>query len=235
MTNLDVLNVNSGYGKAEILHDISIRLADDEIITIIGPNGSGKSTLLKTIMGYCIPTSGKIMLQKREITKLKPHQKVAMGISYVPQLNNVFSSLSVEQNLNMGGYLLDNRQLQERKDKILTLFPVLRERRGKKAGTLSGGMRQLLAIGRAIISEPTIVLLDEPSAGLAPIVTNDIFQQIQEIKRGGRGIILVEQNAVHALRISNRAYVFAMGKLQFEDSASQILDNEKIRVAYLGD
>jgi len=174
------------------------------------------------------------MLQKKEITKLKPHQKVAKGISYIPQLNNVFSSLTIEENLNMGGYFFDHHELQKRKETILNLFPVLRGRRSKKAYTLSGGMRQLLAIGRAIISEPDIVLLDEPSAGLAPIVANDIFQHIQELNTGGRGMILVEQNAVQALRISNRTYVFAMGKVEFEDSSSEILDNEKIRVAYLG-
>lgn len=234
MKILEVKDVYSGYGDTEVLHGVSIHLNEGEIITIIGPNGAGKSTLLKTIMGYLTPTQGKVLFRDEDVTKLRPDEKVRKGIGYVPQLENVFASLSVEENLEMGGYIEDKRQVVERIEAAYGLFPVLKERRGQRVRTMSGGQRQMLAMARALMTEPSLLLLDEPSAGLSPKVSATVFDRIKEIHQRGKAIIIVEQDAYQSLGISNRGYVLAMGQNEYEDEAHKILDSRKIREAYLG-
>lgn len=234
MKILEVRNVFSGYGDMEIIHGISMFVADGEIITIVGPNGAGKSTLLKTIMGYLVPRQGTIVFRNEDVTTLRPEEKVRRGIGYVSQLNNIFPSLSVRENLEMGGYLKNNNSVKERVRESYKLFPILREKRNQRAGTLSGGQRQMLAMARALMTKPRLLLLDEPSAGLAPKVTSAVFENIEEIHRLGTAVVIVEQDAYRSLGISDRGYVLVMGQNEFEDRAEQILDNERIREVYLG-
>jgi ABC-type branched-subunit amino acid transport system ATPase component len=234
MKILEVKDVYSGYGDTEVLHGVSIYLNEGEIVTIIGPNGAGKSTLLKTIMGFLRPTRGRILFRDEDVTVLRPDEKVRKGIGYVPQLENVFPSLTVEENLEMGGYIEDKRRLPERIEGAYELFPVLKERRGQRVRTMSGGQRQMLAMARALMTEPSLLLLDEPSAGLSPKVSAAVFEMIKEIHRREKTIIIVEQDAYQSLGISNRGYVLAMGQKEYEDEAHKILDSRKIREAYLG-
>ncbi len=234
MKILEGKDIYSGYGDTEVLHGVSIHLNDGEIITIIGPNGAGKSTLLKTIMGYLPPTQGKILFQGEDVTNLRPDEKVQKGIGYIPQLENVFPSLTVEENLEMGGYLEDKRRVMDRIAGAYELFPVLRERRGQRVRTMSGGQRQMLAMARALMTEPSLLLLDEPSAGLSPKVSAMVFEKIEEIHQKGKAIIIVEQDAYQSLEISDRGYVLAMGQNEYEDEAHKILESRKIREAYLG-
>ena len=234
MKILQVKDVYSGYGDTEVLHGISIYLSEGEIITIIGPNGAGKSTLLKTIMGYLPPNRGKILFRDEEVTKVSPDEKVRRGIGYVPQLENVFPSLTVEENLEMGGYIEDKKRLADRLEEAYGLFPVLKERRGQRVRTMSGGQRQMLAMARALMADPSLLLLDEPSAGLSPKVSVAVFEKIKEVHQRGKAIIIVEQDAYQSLGISNRGYVLAMGQNEYEDEAHKILDSQKIREAYLG-
>jgi len=234
MRALDVENIFSGYESVEILHGISMRVEEKEIVTIIGPNGCGKSTLLKTIMGHLTPNQGRISYQGEDVTYLRPDEKVKSGINYVPQLDNVFPSLTVLENLEMGGYLLSKRDLCDRIDPIFTLFPILKNRAAQTAGTLSGGERQMLALGSALMMNPKLLLLDEPTAALAPAMALSIFEKIRDINHMDTTIVIVEQNAFESLAISNRGYVLAMGQNEFEGNAGQILGSEKVRKAYLG-
>ncbi|MBW2057620.1 MAG: ABC transporter ATP-binding protein [Deltaproteobacteria bacterium] len=234
MRLLEVADVYSGYGATEVLHGVSMHVEGREIVTIIGPNGSGKSTLLKTIMGYLRPTRGRIGFGGRDVTRLRPDRKVRQGISYVPQLDNVFPSLTVRENLEMGGYFLPRRKLEEQTQKIYAIFPILCERQRQKAGTLSGGERQMVAMGSALMVDPRLILLDEPSAGLAPGAALSLFDKIKEINRVGAAIVIVEQNAYESLGISDRGYVLAMGQNEFEGRADSILNNVHIKKAYLG-
>jgi ABC-type branched-subunit amino acid transport system ATPase component len=235
MKILEANNIVAGYGKSEILHGVSISLGEGESITIIGPNGAGKSTLLKAIMGYITIFAGDISWKGEDITHLKPHEKVIQGFGYVPQLGNVFPSLTVRENLEMGGFLETKEMVKGRMDKSFQLFPILAKRLKQKAGTLSGGERQMLGMARALMSEPEILMLDEPSAGLSPKMAEEVFVTIADIhERLGRAIIIIEQDAYQSLSISDRGYVLAMGRNEFEDSADRILSNEKIREAYLG-
>jgi ABC-type branched-subunit amino acid transport system ATPase component len=234
MSLLQVKNIFSGYGVSEVLHGVSIQIEKNEVVTIIGPNGAGKSTLLKTIMGYLIPFRGKILFEKEDTTLLKPYERVLKGIGYVPQLENVFPSLTVQENLEMGGYVMHSRKLDHDLSKVFKLLPFLKKKKGQKAGTLSGGERQMLAIGRALMTRPRLLLLDEPSAGLAPNISTSVFDRIKDVHQTGTAIIIVEQDAYQSLRISDRGYVLAMGQNEFEDEAHKILGNEKIRKAFLG-
>ncbi len=234
MKILEGKDVYSGYGDTEVLHGVSIYLNEGEIITIIGPNGAGKSTLLKTIMGYLSPTHGRILFRNEDVTHLKPDEKVRKGVGYVPQLENVFPSLTVEENLEMGGYIEDKRRVTKRIEEAYKLFPVLRERRSQRVRTMSGGQRQMLAMARALMTEPSLLLLDEPSAGLSPKVSAMVFEKIKEIHQAGKAIIIVEQDAYQSLGISDRGYVLAMGQNEYEDEAHKILESRKIREAYLG-
>ena len=235
MKLLEVNSLFSGYGKSEILHGISIHVAREEAITIIGPNGAGKSTLIKAVMGYLPIFKGEVYWKGKSITHLKPHEKIRKGFGYVPQLGNVFPSLSVRENLEMGGFIQSKEVIKEGLEKGFQLFPILAERLNQKAGTLSGGERQMLAMARAMMTDPELLMLDEPSAGLSPKVSEEVFEIISDIhSRLGRAIIMVEQDAYQSLRISNRGYVLVMGQNEFEDRADKILSNEKIRKAYLG-
>jgi ABC-type branched-subunit amino acid transport system ATPase component len=235
---MKILEVNSlfaGYGKSEILHGVSVYLEKEEAITIIGPNGAGKSTLIKAIMGYLPIFKGEVYWKGDKITHLKPHEKVKRGFAYVPQLGNVFPSLSVRENLEMGGFMESKEAIKEGIEKAFQLFPFLAERLNQKAGTLSGGQRQMLAMARALMTAPELLMLDEPSAGLSPKVSEEVFATISDIHSNlGRAIIMIEQDAYQSLRISDRGYVLVMGQNEFEDRADRILSNEKIRAAYLG-
>lgn len=234
MPLLKVSNIVSGYGRTEILHGVSMYVDQDEIVTIIGPNGAGKSTLFKTIMGYLIPSTGNILFLEEEVAKLEPNRKVERGMAYVPQLENVFLSLTVQENLEMGGYSRDSKKVREGVENAYDTFPVLKEKRNKKAHTLSGGQRQMLGMARALMTEPNLILIDEPSAGLDPRATEAVFNQIKNLHKEGVAIIIIEQDAYRSLNISDRGYVLAMGQNQFDDSADRILNNDQIREAYLG-
>jgi neutral amino acid transport system ATP-binding protein len=230
---LRVEHITAGYGEKDILIDVSIGLKKGEIIAIIGPNGAGKSTLLKAIFGLITPSNGNIYVNREEVTGLKPDKIAARGLSYVPQVDNVFPSLTVKENLQMGGFTR-SKGLSERIDEIYHLFPVLREKKNQKVKELSGGQRQMVAMGRALILNPEVLLLDEPSAGLAPQFVGMIFEKIKDINSKGVSIILVEQNAKEALKMAHRGYILAMGKNVMEGDGAAMLDNKEIGKLYLG-
>lgn len=234
METLEVDEVRSGYGSMEVLHGVSLTVSDEEIVTIIGPNGAGKSTLLKTVMGYLTPTSGEVVFSGEEVSDLRPDQKVQLGIGYVPQLDNVFPSLTVKENLEMGGYLEERSQINDRANEVYRLFPILEEKKTDRVKTMSGGQRQMVAMGRALMADPDLILLDEPSAGLAPKIADEIFELIETIHGQGAAIAIVEQDAYRSLEISDTGYVLAMGENEFTDDADKILSNEEIKEAYLG-
>lgn len=235
MKILEAKDIFAGYGKSEILHGVSLYLEPKEVVTIIGPNGAGKSTFLKALMGYIQIFKGKITWKGEDVTHLKPHIKVSMGFGYVPQLGNVFPSLTVLENLEMGGFTQTKQTVRERIDKAFQLFPILKEKLGKKAGTLSGGQRQMLGMARALMTDPELLMLDEPSAGLSPKASEEVFLTIADLHdRLKRSIIIIEQDAYQSLNISDRGYVLVMGENEFEDKAENILSNQKIKEAYLG-
>jgi ABC-type branched-subunit amino acid transport system ATPase component len=233
MRVLEVRNLISGYGETDILHDVSIKLDEKEILSIIGPNGAGKSTLLKTIFGILKPRQGVVELQDEEITGLSPDRIVRKGMSYVPQVDNVFSSLTIQENLEMGAFVRTD-DYRDRLREMYDLFPLLKDRRNQKVGSLSGGQRQMVAMGRALMLDPKVLLLDEPSASLAPLLVEMIFEKIVDINKTGVAIVVVEQNARETLKISNRGYVLAMGRKVFEDTGKAILENEEVGKLYLG-
>ncbi len=234
MPLLEVENVVSGYGRTDVLHGVSISVGRDEIVTIIGPNGAGKSTLFKTIMGYLIPRSGKVIFSEEDLTQLKPNHKVEKGIAYVPQLDNTFLSLTVRENLEMGGFSKDSEALKQGIETAYGTFPILSERKNQRARTLSGGQRQMLAISMALMTEPDLLLLDEPSAGLSPKVADEVFNQIMSLHQKGIGVLIIEQDAYRSLNISDRGYVLAMGQNHFDGSADTILNDPQIKEAFLG-
>lgn len=233
MVLLEAKSITAGYGETEILHRIFVKVNQGEIVSIIGPNGAGKSTLLKTILGILKPRQGKVLLEAEDITGLDPDRIVRKGICYVPQTNNVFASLTVEENLEMGAFIRKD-DYQDRIQEIYTIFPDLKDRRKDRAGKLSGGQRQMVALGRALMLEPKIILLDEPSASLAPKLVRLIFEKIIEINRSGVGILMVEQNIREALRIADQAYVLAMGRNRFHDTGQALLNNQEVGKLYLG-
>ena len=230
---LKVEDITAGYGSADILRGVFLELMEGEIVSIIGPNGAGKSTLLKAILGFLKPSKGKILLKGENIDKLKPVMIVAKGVSYVPQVQNIFPSLTVQENLEMGAFLR-NDNIAVRMQEMFELFPILRERRNQKAGQLSGGQRQLVAMGRALMLDPQVLLLDEPSAGLAPLFVEMIFEKVKDINSSGVSIVLVEQNAIEALTLSHRGYVLATGKNVMDGEAKALLENEEVGRLYLG-
>ncbi len=234
MIILEVNNVTAGYTEEiDILQKVSLKVNKGEIVSIIGPNGAGKSTLLKTIFGILKPREGNIVLEGEDITGLAPDKVVRRGISYVPQVKNVFPSLTVEENLQMGAFIRSD-DFSERMEEIYTLFPILREKRKQKAGQLSGGQRQMVAMGRALMLDPRLLLLDEPSAGLAPLFVSMIFEKIIDINSTGVSIIIVEQNAKEALKMAHHGYVLAMGKNVLDDTGEALLANEEVGRLYLG-
>ena len=234
MIILEAENITAGYTKeVKILTDVSVRLESGQIVSVIGPNGAGKSTLLKTIFGILKPTNGKIRLKEEDITGIKPDKVAKKGISYVPQVDNVFPSLTIQENLEMGAFIRDD-DYSQRLNEIYELFPVLGERKKQKAGQLSGGQRQMVAMGRALMLDPQVLLLDEPSAGLAPNLVEMIFEKIREINKTGVSMIIVEQNAREALKMADHGYVLATGRNVLDDSGDALLANEKVGRLYLG-
>lgn len=234
MALLEVSNIISGYGSTDVLHGVSMYVDQNEIVTIIGPNGAGKSTLFKTIMGYLIPRVGNIVFSGKDVTKLEPNKKVERGIAYIPQLENTFPSLTVQENLEMGGHSKNKEAVKKGIEHAYSIFPILKEKKNQRARTLSGGQRQMLAMSMALMTEPNLLLLDEPSAGLAPKITEEVFNQIKKLHKQGIGILIIEQDAYRSLSISNRGYVLAMGQNYFDGSADTILHDEQIREAFLG-
>ena len=233
MALLDARGVVSGYGDAEILHGVSIDVHPEEIVSIIGPNGAGKSTMMKTIFGLLDCWEGTVHFENEDITTLRPDEITRKGMCYVPQTDNVFPSLTVEENLRMGAYILD-RVPPDTLEEVFSLFPILDERRNQRAGTMSGGQQQMLAMGRALMVDPSLLLVDEPSAGLAPDLVDEVFQKIVDVNEAGTAILMVEQNARKALGYSDRGYVLEMGENRFEDTGAALLENEEVEELYLG-
>lgn len=229
-----VTDLFSGYGKVPILNQVSFEVREHEMVAIIGPNGAGKSTLLKTIAGLLQPSSGKVVLEDRDITGLPSYQIIYQGIAYVPEGGRVFANMTVMDNLRMGAY--SNRQALKNGvlEEVFTLFPRLKERLNKYARTLSGGERQMLAIARGLVSRPKLLMLDEPSLGLAPKLVDEIYEKIRLLKESGLTVLLVEQNIAYALELANRGYVLENGRVYMEGSCAELAGSDHVRKAYLG-
>ncbi|MCB1432698.1 MAG: ABC transporter ATP-binding protein [Alphaproteobacteria bacterium] len=233
MAVLELQNVVGGYGDTQILHGVTITVDKGEIVVIIGPNGAGKSTAMKAVFGLLKLTGGKVLLDGKEITNTPPEQVVRQGVCYVPQTSNVFPSLSVQENLEMGAFVRDD-DFRPRLEEIYQLFPPLREKKHQPAGTLSGGQRQMVAMGKAMMLEPKILLLDEPTAGLSPKFRGEIFATVRKINATGIPILMVEQNAKQALGIANRGYVLVDGHNRFEGTGHDLLNDPEVAEMFLG-
>ncbi len=232
---LSLRDVDAAYGNVQILHDISLDLYPGEVVSIIGPNGAGKSTVLKVIMGFLRPWKGDVTFDGGPITGLRTDLVVRRGISYVPQGRIVFKDMTVSENLEMGAYSVGDRgQVARTMDQVLTLFPRLAERRKQMAGTMSGGEQQMLAMGRALMIEPRVVLMDEPSLGLAPRFVELVFEKIGELRDAGMTLLLVEQNATKSLSVSDRGYVLELGRNRFTGPGGALLADERVKRLYLG-
>ena len=232
---LELRGINTYYGNIQALRDVNIHIAEGEIVTLIGANGAGKSTTLMTICGGTPPRSGEVLFHGKPIQHLKPNKIVALGISQVPEGRLIFPDLTVQENLDLGAFLrTDQDGIRQDMEYIFDLFPILAQRKRQTGGTLSGGEQQMLAISRAIMARPSLLLLDEPSLGLAPIIIQQIFSIIEKINADGTTVFLVEQNANQALRIANRAYVMENGRIVMEDAADRLLANPDVQKAYLG-
>ena len=234
---LATVDLDAGYGELQILHGVSVSVPTGGFVSVIGPNGAGKSTLLKAIYGLAERRGGSIRLAvgdaERELTGLRPHELTRLGVNYVPQLENVFPSLSVQENLEIGSVPEPGR-LEERREAMFETFPLLRDRRRQRAGTLSGGERQMLALARALMPEPRLLLLDEPSAALAPAVVDQLFERLVAINESGIAILMVEQNARRSLALSDYGYVLELGRNRYEGAGSELLDDPKVLELYLG-
>lgn len=225
----------AGYGEVDILQGASVEVHPGEIVCILGPNGAGKSTLLKTIAGLLKPRAGRVLLAGREIQGLAPDKLVAAGLAYVPQVANVFTTMTVDENLDLGAYLrTDDASVEAARARVRSLFPVLAERHAERVGRMSGGQRQMVAIGRALMMDPQVLLLDEPSAGLAPMLQDLVFQQARRIADAGTPILLVEQNAKKALKASDRGYVLDQGKNKYTGTGAALLADPNVGKLYLG-
>ncbi|MBC5791830.1 high-affinity branched-chain amino acid ABC transporter ATP-binding protein LivF [Providencia sp. JUb39] len=231
---LEFKQVSTHYGKIQALHDVSLNIQKGEIVTLIGANGAGKTTLLSTLCGDPRASSGQVLYHGADITQLPTPQIMRKDIALVPEGRRVFSRMTVEENLAMGGFFADRHQYHERIERVYSLFPRLHERRSQRSGTMSGGEQQMLAIGRALMSQPELLLLDEPSLGLAPIIIMQIFDTILQLREEGMTIFLVEQNANQALKLADRGYVLENGHIVLEDTGKALLANEAVRSAYLG-
>ena len=234
MSLLAVRALHSGYGANEIIHGIDFAAERSEVVTILGPNGCGKSTFIRSLLGYVRVANGAVLFEGRDITRLAATERMRLGLGYVPQLANIFRPLSVRENLEMGGYRLPRAELTRMMERMFGLFPVLAARQAQRAGTLSGGERQLLAMARAMMVSPKLVFLDEPSAGLSPARADEVFRHIRAIADLGTGVVVVEQDARRALAIASRGYVFVTGRVAFHGAPGEILGDERIRIAYLG-
>jgi ABC-type branched-subunit amino acid transport system ATPase component len=231
---LEVADVEAGYGEALVLRRVSLAAFEGEVVAIIGPNGAGKSTLLKVIYGLLRPTAGKVRYRNDDVTGTRPEQLTRLGLNYVPQLRNVFPSLSIAENLLVGSVALPRADRRASVNDLYAQFPLLAERRRQRAGTLSGGQRKLLAIARALVTRPRALLLDEPSAGLSPQAVDLVFNQLAEVKNRGIAIVMVEQNAIRALALADRGYVLDMGSNAYEGTGDALLRDPKVKELYLG-
>ena len=232
---LKLSNINTYYGRIHALQGMELEVGQGEIVTLIGANGAGKTTTLKTISGLLHPREGSVVFEGEDISKTAAHELVRKGIGHAPEGRRIFSRLTVGENIQMGGFTRSSAERKDDLERVLTLFPRLQERLAQKGGTLSGGEQQMLAIGRALMSRPRLLLLDEPSLGLAPILVQQIFDIIKEINGQGTTILLVEQNALQALGVANRGYVLQTGKVTLADTAAGLAANEDVRRVYLGE
>ena len=226
-------NLTAGYGGVDIIKNITLEVKQGEIAVIVGPNGAGKSTAMKALLGMLKLTGGSVRFAKDDITSMLPQDRVNLGIAFVPQTNNVFTGMTVEENLEMGGFIRSD-DIHHTIEDIYNLFPVLKENRNQNAGELSGGQRQQVAFGRALMTKPKILMLDEPTAGVSPIVMDELFARIIEVGKTGVGILMVEQNAKQALNIADRGYVLVNGKHSREGSGQDLLNNPEVRKSFLG-
>ena len=226
-------NLIGGYGTGDILKGCTISVAHGEISVVVGPNGAGKSTAMKALLGMLKVLNGKVMLAGKDITSMSPQQRVQLGMAFVPQTNNVFSSMTVEENLELGAYVRTD-DYSDTMSQIYELFPVLKEKRLQPAGELSGGQRQQVAVGRALMTKPSVLMLDEPTAGVSPIVMDELFDRIIEVKKTGIAILMVEQNARQALAIADKGFVLVTGQNRFTDSGQVLLANKEVRRTFLG-
>lgn len=233
MTALIGSAMTGGYGGADILKGCTVAVESGEIAVIVGPNGAGKSTAMKAMFGMLDLRSGSVLLDGEDITTLQPQHRVQRGMGFVPQTQNVFTSMTVEENLEMGGFIRDH-DFSDTIAEIYDLFPVLREKRTQLAGELSGGQRQQVAVGRALMTQPKVLMLDEPTAGVSPIVMDDLFDRIIDVARTGIAILMVEQNAKQALTIADRGYVLVQGENRYTDTGAALLENPDVRGAFLG-
>jgi branched-chain amino acid transport system ATP-binding protein len=237
---LRVEQVDAAYGRVPVLHGVSLRVEPGEIVSILGANGAGKTTLFRVISGLLRPSAGRVVLEGREISRLPAYQVARLGVGQVPEGRQVFRGLTVQDNLRLGGYYGSaadgrrDRSVAEGLRRVYDLFPILEERRLQSAGTLSGGQQQMLAIGRALMTRPRLLLLDEPSLGLAPLLVAEVFRVIQDLHQQGQTVLLIEQNAYAALRISHRAYVVEQGRIGLEGPAAEVLGDENVKHLYLG-
>ena len=226
-------SMTGGYGGADILNDCTIAVEQGEVSVIVGPNGAGKSTAMKAVFGMLHLREGSVRLAGDEISGLSPQERVRSGMGFVPQTSNVFTSLTVEENLEMGAYIRDD-DIEETKGQVFELFPILREKRAQPAGELSGGQRQQVAVGRALMTRPKVLMLDEPTAGVSPIVMDELFDKILEVAATGIAILMVEQNARQALHIADRGYVLVQGSNRHTDTGEALLANPEVRRTFLG-
>ena len=225
--------MTGGYGDADILHDCTIGVDEGEIAVVVGPNGAGKSTAMKAVFGMLGLRSGRVMMDGEDITALKPQERVRKGMGFVPQTNNVFPSLTVLENLEMGAFVRAD-DVADTLSQVLKLFPVLREKADQPAGELSGGQRQQVAVGRALMTQPKVLMLDEPTAGVSPIVMDELFDRIIEVARTGIAILMVEQNAKQALHIADKGFVLVQGRNRYTDTGQALLADNDVRKAFLG-
>ncbi|MDP6392612.1 MAG: ABC transporter ATP-binding protein [Arenicellales bacterium] len=226
-------NMTGGYGGADILHDCTIGVDKGEIAVVVGPNGAGKSTAMKAVFGMLSLREGKVLMDGVDITALKPQERVRQGMGFVPQTNNVFTSLTVEENLEMGAFIRRD-DFSDTMAQVFDLFPVLKEKRSQLAGELSGGQRQQVAVGRALMTRPEVLMLDETTAGVSPIVMDELFDRVIEVARTGIAILMVEQNAKQALNIADKGYVLVQGRNRYTDTGAALIANPDVRKAFLG-
>ena len=233
MISLIGKDITAGYGGVDIIKNVNLYVNEGEIVVIVGPNGAGKSTVMKSILGMLNLSSGSVDFSGKVITNMLPQDRVSLGIAFVPQTQNVFTGMTVQENLEMGAFLRQDN-ITDTIDQIYELFPVLKEKRNQSVGELSGGQRQQVAFGRALMTMPKILMLDEPTAGVSPIVMDDLFSRIIEVGKTGVGILMVEQNAKHALGIASRGYVMVNGENRIEGTGQELLNNPDVRKSFLG-